>query len=62
MVFRTVAIDMRGYGDSDKPSRVSDYDTDLLIDDIKGIVTALGELVEEMCTARKTKHAKIFFF
>jgi len=38
----TVAIDMRGYGDSDKPSGASNYAADLLVDDIKGIVTELG--------------------
>ncbi|KAJ1521111.1 hypothetical protein ONE63_002813 [Megalurothrips usitatus] len=39
----TVAIDMRGYGDSSKPAKVSDYKVELLVDDIKGIVDELGK-------------------
>ncbi|XP_034235324.1 epoxide hydrolase 4-like [Thrips palmi] len=38
----TVALDMRGYGDSDKPTGVFDYSVTDLVDDIKGVVTALG--------------------
>ncbi|XP_034244419.1 epoxide hydrolase 4-like [Thrips palmi] len=38
----TVAVDMRGYGGSPKPADVFDYAVPLLVDDIKGIVTALG--------------------
>ena len=34
---------MRGYGDSAKPVGVSNYTPTLLVDDIKGIVTELGE-------------------
>ena len=39
---RVVAIDQRGYGDSDKPSSVSSYDVDKLVNDLKGLVAALG--------------------
>lgn len=38
----TVAIDMRGYGDSEKPSGVKYYSMDYLVDDIKQVVEALG--------------------
>lgn len=38
----TVAIDMRGYGDSEKPSGVKNYTIDLLVSDIKQVVDALG--------------------
>lgn len=39
---------MRGYGDSDKPSGASNYAADLLVDDIKGIVTELGKLIHKL--------------
>lgn len=38
----TVAIDMRGYGDSEKPSGVNNYSMQYLVDDIKHVVEALG--------------------
>jgi pimeloyl-ACP methyl ester carboxylesterase len=40
--FRGVAPDLRGYGDSDKPSRVADYRTDILAADVAALVKALG--------------------
>jgi pimeloyl-ACP methyl ester carboxylesterase len=39
--FRAVAVDLRGYGASDKPPR--GYDLISLADDIAGLVAALGE-------------------
>ncbi|TDV40648.1 pimeloyl-ACP methyl ester carboxylesterase [Actinophytocola oryzae] len=39
--YRTVAVDLRGYGDSDKPPR--GYDAWTLAGDIGGLVKALGE-------------------
>jgi pimeloyl-ACP methyl ester carboxylesterase len=41
--FRVVAPDMRGYGDSDKPAKISDYRIDTLAADVAGLVRALGE-------------------
>ena len=40
---RVVAIDMRGYGDSDKPSHISKYKMEKLVKDVKQIITALGK-------------------
>nr|KAG5698659.1 hypothetical protein BaRGS_003173 [Batillaria attramentaria] len=40
--FRVVAIDLRGYGDSDKPTDVSSYDVSKLVDDVKQLISALG--------------------
>lgn len=37
---------MRGYGDSDKPSGVDSYAMDLLVNDVKLIVEALGSYVQ----------------
>jgi pimeloyl-ACP methyl ester carboxylesterase len=37
-----VAVDMRGYGDSDKPSGVSSYTTEILSKDVHDMVRALG--------------------
>lgn len=40
--FRTVAVDMRGYGDSDKPAGVRAYTIEKLVDDIEELIQALG--------------------
>lgn len=40
--FRVVAVDMRGYNLSDKPSRVEDYRTSRLVDDVTGLIRHLG--------------------
>ena len=42
---RVVAIDMRGYGDSDKPSGVAAYRTSKMIADIKQLIPALGKIL-----------------
>lgn len=41
--FRVVAIDMRGYGESDLPLSPESYRFDYLVTDIKDIVEYLGE-------------------
>lgn len=41
--FRVVAIDMRGYGESDLPLSSESYRFDYLVTDIKDIVEYLGE-------------------
>ena len=38
-------MDMRGYGDSDKPAALEDYKMPRLVDDIKEIIEALGMYV-----------------
>jgi hypothetical protein len=40
-----VAVDMRGYGDSDKPAALEDYKMPRLVNDIKEIIEALGKYV-----------------
>lgn len=40
--FRVVAIDMRGYGQSDKPSGVENYTISKLAEDVKNVVRCLG--------------------
>ena len=40
--FRAVAPDMRGYGASTKPPRVSDYKLELLAADVANLIAALG--------------------
>ncbi|HXN30942.1 MAG TPA: alpha/beta fold hydrolase, partial [Polyangiaceae bacterium] len=40
--FYAVAPDLRGYGDSDKPARVSAYSSARLIDDVAAIVRGFG--------------------
>src|SRR6266511_5786382 len=41
--FHAVAPDMRGFGKTDKPPAVGDYDIQHLTADIVGIIDALGE-------------------
>lgn len=41
--YRAVAPDMRGYGKTDKPAPVEEYDIEKLTGDIAGLVDALGE-------------------
>ncbi|XP_073259117.1 epoxide hydrolase 4-like [Porites lutea] len=40
--FRVVAVDLRGYGESDSPKGREHYKTSLLVNDIKEIIEALG--------------------
>lgn len=40
-----VAIDMRGYGDSESKSPVKDYYMDTLAEDVKGVIHAFGNKV-----------------
>lgn len=40
--FRVVAPDMRGYGGTDAPSKVRDYDLDILTRDVVELIDALG--------------------
>jgi pimeloyl-ACP methyl ester carboxylesterase len=41
--YHAVALDMRGYGKSDKPQAVDDYDIHHVSADIVGVIDALGE-------------------
>ncbi|XP_055520083.1 epoxide hydrolase 4-like [Leucoraja erinacea] len=40
--YRVVAMDLRGYGDSDAPQDRSDYKMEYLLADIRGMIEALG--------------------
>lgn len=40
--YRVVAIDMRGFGESDKPSGVSNYKIETVANDVKQLIPALG--------------------
>jgi epoxide hydrolase 4 len=40
--YKVVALDLRGYNDSDKPAETSAYTMAAFIEDIKGVVTGLG--------------------
>uniref|UniRef100_A0A2C9KII3 AB hydrolase-1 domain-containing protein n=1 Tax=Biomphalaria glabrata TaxID=6526 RepID=A0A2C9KII3_BIOGL len=41
--FRVVAVDMRGYGDSDKPKGLENYKMDVLVQDVQELIEALGK-------------------
>lgn len=45
--YRVVALDLRGYGETDAPSHKENYKLDCLITDIKDILESLGALVED---------------
>lgn len=40
--YHTVAVDLRGYNDSDKPQGIEAYRISELVADIKGVITGLG--------------------
>ncbi|MEN9871593.1 MAG: hypothetical protein RLZZ171_2585 [Cyanobacteriota bacterium] len=40
--YHTVALDLRGYNDSDKPGSLSAYQMSEFIQDLKGVITGLG--------------------
>ncbi|KAL8606535.1 hypothetical protein ACOMHN_015575 [Nucella lapillus] len=40
--YRVVAVDLRGYGETDKPSGMGNYALHLLVEDIRQFITALG--------------------
>ena len=42
---RVVAVDMRGYGETDKPNAVSDYSLEKLVEDIRHLIPALGTVL-----------------
>ncbi len=42
IVFRVVAVDMRGHGESEKPTNVADYFITRLSDDSRELIPALG--------------------
>lgn len=45
-----IAIDQRGYSESDRPSKVSDYHIDKMVGDIRQFVKQIGEfaIIEEL--------------
>lgn len=40
--FRVVALDLKGFGDSDKPPRRTSYRVDVILDEIKQLLACLG--------------------
>ncbi len=40
--YKVVAPDMRGYNLSDKPTKISDYEIDKLVDDVTGLIRHFG--------------------
>ncbi|MBD2233208.1 alpha/beta fold hydrolase [Phormidium tenue] len=40
--YTCVALDLRGYNDSDKPSGINAYRLDVLVEDVRGAIAALG--------------------
>lgn len=42
--YYAVAIDQRGYGQSDKPAELSAYRVDNMVEDIRALASHLGEL------------------
>jgi pimeloyl-ACP methyl ester carboxylesterase len=47
--YHVVAIDMRGYGDTDKPPNKLDYRIELLVQDIAELIPALGHSSCVLC-------------
>ncbi|KAG8441229.1 hypothetical protein GDO86_006829 [Hymenochirus boettgeri] len=40
--YHTVAVDLRGFGNSDAPSKIEDYKMEILLQDLQDIICALG--------------------
>lgn len=57
--FRVVAVDMRGYGESDLPTSTDCYRLDYLVTDVKDIVEYLGKR-HELCFI--SSRLFLFFF
>lgn len=38
-------MDMRGYGDSERPEEVSAYNIDLLVEDVRDLIRQLGKFL-----------------
>lgn len=43
VLLRVVAVDLRGYGESDKPKGVAQYKMPLLVEDVRQLIEALGK-------------------
>lgn len=41
--FRCIALDLRGYGDSERPEEVAAYKIDLLVEDVRDLMRKLGK-------------------
>lgn len=41
--YHVIAIDQRGYAESDKPANVSDYHIDMMVGDLRQFVKQLGK-------------------
>lgn len=42
--YRAVALDLRGFGESEKPQRISEYHMSKLTDDVKEFIEYLGKI------------------
>lgn len=43
-------MDLRGYGDSEKPVGASQYQLKYVVNDVKNLITALGKIFEKKNT------------
>ena len=41
--FRTIAVDLRGYGESSKPHNIDDYRLDAIVGDVAGLIVQSGD-------------------
>ena len=56
--FRVVALDMRGYGESEKPTGVENYVIDKLDNDLKVITSQLHFIKSHSLLSNKVFHMK----
>lgn len=56
MARRVVAVDLRGYGDSDKPNGRDAYKIDRLVNDVRQIIEMLGMFFGYSDTNAKVGH------
>ena len=55
-VYRVVAVDLRGYNESDKPSGFKNYFIQHIIQDIKELIPALGKIIKRVYLVAAVMH------
>ena len=60
--YRVVAMDMRGYGESDKPERRHAYVREKLVDDVRQLIQKLGKFSLQSNKKKESEYRFYTFF
>ena len=58
-LLRVVAVDLRGYGDTDKPSGIYNYSVGYLLEDIRQIIDAFGTFFDYLVIKFSVSNLKL---